>query len=506
MTGFGGRTAADTFGPNGGQPSPEWHAHLAERIEAIETPPPLWGDLPDPRADPNFEPSPESWHPYLAGALDAAEQFVRRYVVFPSPHEPVAVALWIAHTHAADAAEVSPYLHLTSPEKGSGKTRLLEVLELLVYRPWPAVSPSEAVIYRKVEADRPTLLLDEVDAIFGPRPSERTEGIRALLNAGNRRGATVPRMVGDGLKMRPKDFSTFCPKALAGIGPLPDTVADRSITIHLQRRAPSEAVDRFRRRLAAPAAGELREALVEALGTVTDALDQAWPDLPEALGDRAADSWEPLLAIADSAGGQWPTRARAAAVALSGSRAGNLDEVSLALRLLADLRTLFERKDTDRLLTAELIANLVADDEGPWGEVGRGGGPVTPHFLARRLQPYGVRPTLMRVGETVGRGYRQADLLPAWARYLSPLEDQLNRYTVTGQPAEHAETELTSQPGNGVTLEGQPPADGHAIPATEPIRPVFVVCSNYSAHQSRHRNTNNGWVCDACTDQGGPST
>ena len=117
-------------------------------------------------------------------------------------------------------------------------------------------------MFRKLEQDRPTLLLDEVDALFGTkRSAESYEGLRAILNAGNRRGTTVPRMVGEGKSMRVQDFATFGPKVLMGIGELPATIADRSIPIRLERRARSEPVTRFRYREAEPAALPIREAL-----------------------------------------------------------------------------------------------------------------------------------------------------------------------------------------------------------------------------------------------------
>jgi hypothetical protein len=132
----------------------------------------------------------------LAEALDAALAYITRYVVCPSPHEPVAVVLWVAHAWAIDAAESSPHLAVTSVHPRSGKTRLGETVEQLVPRPWRAITPSEAVMFRKLEQDHPTLLLDEVDALFGTkRQADSYEGLRAIVNAGNRRGTTVPRMV-----------------------------------------------------------------------------------------------------------------------------------------------------------------------------------------------------------------------------------------------------------------------------------------------------------------------
>ena len=130
--------------------------------------------------------------PDLAALLDDTRAFVRGYVVM-SDDQAIAVALWEFHTHAFGAADYSPYLAITSPEMRSGKTTLLKLLELLCARPWRVITPSEAVVFRKINRDRPTLLLDEYDTIFQERDYEP---LRAILNAGNEPGTHVPRCVG----------------------------------------------------------------------------------------------------------------------------------------------------------------------------------------------------------------------------------------------------------------------------------------------------------------------
>src|SRR5947207_1738030 len=167
-------------------------------------------------------------------------RFVRRYVVMTAD-QLLVVALWIVHAHCIEAVEQTPYLAVTSPEKQCGKTRFLETLEVVVPRPWKAVIPSEAVLYRRIDQHTPTLLLDEVDTIFNPRTADRYEAHRAILNAGHRRGDRVPRCVGASMKV--VEFEAFCAKVLAGIGTLPDTVADRSIPIRLERRKRDEPVE-----------------------------------------------------------------------------------------------------------------------------------------------------------------------------------------------------------------------------------------------------------------------
>jgi uncharacterized protein DUF3631 len=265
--------------------------------------------------------------------FDSLAAFVRRFVVL-SDEQTAAVVLWIVHTHAFDAAHATGYLAITSAEKRSGKTRLLEVLELLVAVPWLTGRTTAAALVRKIAGQRPTLLLDESDAAFNG-DKDYAEALRGILNSGHRAGGCASLCVGQGVNIEVRDFPVFSPKAIAGIGSLPDTVADRAIPIRLKRRAPGETVERFRRRDVAPEAESIRDPIAEWAEAHIDVLGAARPELPAELDDRAADTWEPLLAIADLAGGDWPIRARQAAVVLSAD--GNTDDVdSLGVRLLSD--------------------------------------------------------------------------------------------------------------------------------------------------------------------------
>ena len=385
-----------------------------------------------------------------AALLDLVAEFLERFVVFASKSQVYAVALWVLHSHAIEQADVSPYLAVTSAEKRSGKTLLLDVLELLVARPWRAVLPSEAVVYRKVAADRPTLLLDETDAIFGPKTAGNHEGLRALLNAGNRAGTTVPRVVGEGSKMAVKDFPIFCPKVIAGIGKLPDTVKDRAIPIRLQRRLRSELVERFRRREVQERAGRLSMALGNVAGLLEVA--DARPDIPPQLNDRAADGWEPLLAIADRLGEHWPARARHAAVALSAG--ADADEETLGIKLLDDCRSILASRAGAGIFTATLLDELKALDESPWAEY-----ELSPRRLARLLKAYGVSPTTVRDGDDVKKGYHRDDLLDACDRWLdspplAPGETPQNVTPLQITDSEYANPNTKEAKSNGVTDTG----------------------------------------------------
>jgi hypothetical protein len=346
-----------------------------------------------------------------AELLEAAAGFIRGYVVV-SDTQLVANALWTLHTHVFDAADATPYLSITSPEKESGKTRLLEVLELVVARPWLTGRVSAAVLARKVADKTPTLLLDESDAAFnGDR--EYAETLRGVLNSGHRRGGCSSLCVGQGASMSYVDLSTFCPKAIAGIGHLPDTVSSRSITIRLKRKAPGEQVKRFRRREAQETADPLHQWLVSWGEFHVDRLAEARPELPAALGDRAADCWEPLLAIADLAGGDWPHLTRTAAVELSG---GDTEDGSVRVRLLADCRTMFD--GYDHLKSKELIAALCDDEEAPWGSWHKGT-PISARALARLLEPFGIHSRNIRQEDgSVPKGYLRESFEDAWKRYL----------------------------------------------------------------------------------------
>jgi hypothetical protein len=345
-----------------------------------------------------------------ATLLDDVCTFVRRFVVLDDAQAD-AVTLWSAHAHIFDAFGVTPYLAITSAEKRSGKTRLLEVLELVVREPLQTANISDAALFRVVAARSPSLLMDEVDAVFKSR--EREE-LRGLLNAGYRRGAVAHRMGGANNRTL-ETFPVFCPKAFAGIGDcLPDTITDRSIPIRLKRRTRNEHVERFRFRDVEPQGHTLRDRLADWLEPQHDYLAASRPELPDELDDRAQDVWEPLLAIADVAGGDWPIRARRAALALSTGE--EREDDSITATLLRDIHAFFAGNGHDRVRTADLLAHLHAVEESPWGDWY--GKTISAHGLSRLLKPYRIRTMPVKVeGETV-RGYKVEQFADAFARAL----------------------------------------------------------------------------------------
>jgi hypothetical protein len=387
-----------------------------------------------------------------ASFLDDLAAYLTRYVAFPSHEAVTAVALWIVHTHCVNAFESTPRLTFISPEKGSGKTRGLEVLALVVPSPIHAVNMSPAALYRLVAEKQPTLLLDEADTYLGLSVAKQHEELRGLINAGHRRNATVYRGEVVGKAVKVVELPAFAACALAGIGDLPDTILDRSVIVPMKRRAPDEHVAPFRERLARPDADELRERISQWADQHFNDLRDAWPVMPAGITDRAEDVWEPLIAIADLAG--WGERARTAAVSITKARRDR--DPSLGIQLLSDCQRIFAARNVDRLTTEELLEALVALDDSPWSDLR--GKPLDARGLARRLKKYEARPADHRFGDEVRKGYRIEAFHDAWTRYLAPVADVAD----VAHPSEGRET----NEGSNVALN-TPVLSGSSIPNPE---------------------------------------
>ncbi|WP_390423198.1 DUF3631 domain-containing protein [Streptomyces goshikiensis] len=355
--------------------------------------------------------------------LDEVEAFHRRFNVFPTEAAYVAVALWDAHAHLLDCFDSTPRLAFLSPEPGSGKSRALEIVETLVPQPLVAANASAPVLFRAVSTleNRPTILFDEVDTIFGPKAGDN-EPLRGFLNAGHHRGAGMWRCVGDGTNQTVQEFPSFCVVAMAGLGSLPDTILTRSVIIRMRRRARNERVQPFRRRLHAPEGHALRDRLAAWADSVRHLVDGVFPDMPDEVTDRPADVWEPLIAVADAAGGEWPTRARAACAQIVAASKQD-DKGSIGIRLLTDLRD-HVLNGIERLPTISVLDRLYALEEAPWADMG--GKPLTSRGLAKMLGEYmtgdnkPIEPRNIKTGGAVLKGYYAADLADAWTRYCPP--------------------------------------------------------------------------------------
>ncbi|MFJ4121534.1 DUF3631 domain-containing protein [[Kitasatospora] papulosa] len=358
-----------------------------------------------------------------AALLNEVEAFHRRFNVFPREAAYVAVALWDAHAHLLDAFDSTPRLAFLSPEPGSGKSRALEVVETLVPRPMLAVNARAAALFRSVSdpAGRPTILFDEIDTVFGPKAGDNEE-LRGFLNAGHRRSGVTYRCVGDGGNQTVVEFPSYTAVAVAGLGYLPDTITTRSVIIRMRRRARNERAEPFRARLHEAEGHALRDRLAEWAEQVRDDIAGRWPEMPEGVTDRPADVWEPLLSVADAAGGHWPERARTACMELVNAARAD-DKGSLGIRLLTDLRD-HVMAGIDRMPTVAILDRLCALDEAPWADMS--GRPLDSRGLAKMLGEYmtldnvPVKARNIKTAGTVLKGYYALDLHDAWERYCPP--------------------------------------------------------------------------------------
>ena len=343
--------------------------------------------------------------------LDLIENFLRRFVAYPSRYALVAHVLWIIHTHLIECWDTTPRLAFMSQEKASGKTRALEVTQLFVPGALMAFNASPAAMVRLIHKGGRTVLLDEIDSVFGSaRAQEGNLDLRSVLNSGYRKGAVVPRCKPNTYEV--EELNAFSPVALAGLRDLPDTLASRSIVIRMKRRAPDEEVESFRIRYAESGAKTIREAVAEWCSEKEGDLLVAEPRLPEGVEDRNADLWEPLLAIADAAGGDWPRLAREAAVYLT--KEGAEETVTSGVELLQHIKEAFG--DEDRITTKTLLDRLINREELPWADIR--GKDLNDRGLAQRLKGFGLKSKDVRFGETVRKGFESGDFADAWRRYL----------------------------------------------------------------------------------------
>jgi putative DNA primase/helicase len=352
----------------------------------------------------------EPWPEPVDGAelLDRLRAVFRRHIMLPSGAD-IALPLWVMHAWTHDACEISPILCLTSPTKRCGKTSVMILLTFLTPRSELAANVSTASIFRFIEAERPTLLIDEADSFL----SDNDE-MRGVLNSGHTKaGANVVRMVEVRGQYIAQRFSTWAPKAIALIKGLPDTLTDRSVVLRLMRKPPRAKVERLRKR----DCDEFKSLRSQAARWAVDhgvTLIDADPPMPETLHDRAADNWRSLLAIADLAGRRWPELARKAACDLTGVE----DDGSLNVTLLTDLRAAFG--DAEVMKSADLVAALTADLEAPWATFNRGN-PISQRQIARMLGQFGIiSEEVHPPGLSHGKGYKRVHLDPLWTSYCPP--------------------------------------------------------------------------------------
>lgn len=362
----------------------------------------------------------QDWEPHpdkvdLAQLLSEMSATVSSLVIL-DPVQADATALWIAHTHVADVADISPLAIINAPEKACAKTLTQTVLAKMCKRSLQASNASSSAIFRAVENWKCTLFIDEADTFFRDNPE-----LHGLVNAGYSKGGVVLRSEVSGDSFEPRMFSVYGPKSIAGIAlerHLPDSTMSRGIIFNLRRKLPHESVKRLR---------DIDKSIFERIGSklVRFAQDyslqlrQVRPHLPDELSDRQQDNWEILLAIAQCAGPEWMERGTKACLVISNAA---VPSVSTGNELLSDIQAVFEKAQVSKISTADLITALENEPESAWATYNRGK-PLSPRQLAKMLAVYGIHPKTVRMTLGTPKGYDVDQFADAFARYLgTPLK------------------------------------------------------------------------------------
>lgn len=363
-------------------------------------------------------PVPAPWDEPVDGnkLLEDLLRAYKSYVVLPTYGGPT-LALWTLYTYGFQHFEFSPRLAITSPEKRCGKSTLLIMLEILTHKALTASNISTASIYRVIELEQPTLLLDEADTFLRREPE-----MAGILNAGHRVGGQTIRTEYRGRQAVPTCFKCFSPCAIAAINKksLPEPLLDRSICIQMRRKTADEHVERLRTRVAEQQFCDLRRKCVRFMSDFGEEIARLTPEIPDELSSRAADNWEPLLAIADFVGGIWPKIARNAAIGLIDK--SDPDDENLGTQLLLDIRQIFANCPNTQINSTLLCDKLADIPESPWAEYGYRHERINPRQVAKRLREYNIQSVNIRYGHQVVKGYRLEDFQEAFDRYLPKID------------------------------------------------------------------------------------
>jgi putative DNA primase/helicase len=370
-----------------------------------------------------FEPVTPHPEPVVIGELLAdIETVIKRHVVL-TDNAATALAVWVLHTYVYEVRDTVAYVAIESPEKRCGKTTLLSVLAAMANKPLIASNVTVGALFRAIDTCRPTLFIDEADTFLAGSST-----MRGIINSGNTwRTAYVLRLSKSKWKPTPngnqngdselpentdsglKRYSCWCPKVIAMIGKVPDTIADRSIVVSMARKLTTET--------RAPLA-ELQPATIKAK-CARFALDEKQKIARHEkirgrdLNDRAADTFDPLYVIARLAGQEWEQKLHAAALALSPGAGSK----SPAAELLLNIHIIFILSGKPKIFTRDLI-DALQDERWGIGSLAVKYSGIDEYGISQVLRPYGIKPTTFRIGKEVNKGYVGEDFEDALRRYV----------------------------------------------------------------------------------------
>lgn len=364
--------------------------------------------------------------------LDDISRFIRRFVLLTEEQAAI-MALWTMHTYCWTVADQTPYISVVSPEPRCGKSRFVEVEELLVNEPLVGSRMTAASVPRAIKQFHPTLFLDEADVTFANK--EASDTIRQVLNSGHRAGnpsiVCAPGKKGGDWNIEKMD--TFCPKFVCSIDSLPGTLEDRSIVINVTRKIESDGIERFYRRDHEEYTKQLKEKMQAWATANMPKLKDMRPELPKELSDRRQEAVEQLVAIAELAGGKWPELSRWSMVQVCSEGYGATND---SVQLLTDICNIFVETQNTFISSELLYSKLLQLEPGLWTEL-----KLTKTGIARMLKKHRIEPVQKRqanghLDKKPVRGYELKSFLEAFKRFV-PLNISINssEKVQTVQPA-----------------------------------------------------------------------
>jgi putative DNA primase/helicase len=342
------------------------------------------------------------------GLMSKVENFLQGLVLFPAGTGAVAAA-WVLGTYLWALFDCFPFLIISSPVPSCGKSTLAWLLAMVCRAGKLVTGVTDAVLFRIIDTFHPTVVIDEGESI--------SITLRTLLNAGFENGARVPRCAG---KTEVREWDIFCPKAVVAIRALPETIRTRGIEIRMRRARTSVTV---RRRLISPIAAQLRDELEAWAAANRDAVAEAYSrGFPEAgLHGRDADLWDPILAIVSVAEPTRLVELQETAQQLVREKARRDSDTS-AVRLLGDIKMVFEAQRVEKLPSERLLMLLRNLPESPWQR-------LSTHDLARKLREFDITPTQLWLDARNLRGYALRDFADAFELYVhtepAPIQQRL---------------------------------------------------------------------------------
>src|SRR5215471_4303758 len=187
------------------------------------------------------------------GLLDDIDRYLRRYLEC-SDHRRAVMAFWVLHTFCLSAAQFTPYLAIQSAEKQSGKSLCLQLLSMIAPDSALTTSYTASSLSKRTDDIVPTVLLDEFQATIGTRARSKSPLLRAVLSSGFQSGVGYTTGTGE--------RNLFAAKAFAGMGQLPQDIAQRSISVVLQPLTRDSKIRRFDLLRATEEANDLRGHLI----------------------------------------------------------------------------------------------------------------------------------------------------------------------------------------------------------------------------------------------------